>query len=37
MGRHAVDVPIPAAAVLEAEIVPSVPSIEQAARALVKE
>ena len=37
MSRHAVDVPIPAAAVLEAEVVPSVSSIKQAARALVKE
>lgn len=37
MGRHAVDVPIPAAAVLEAEVVPSVSSIGQAASALVKE
>jgi acetoin:2,6-dichlorophenolindophenol oxidoreductase subunit beta len=37
MGRHAVDVPIPAAAVLEAEIVPSVRSIKQAVRAMVKE
>ncbi len=36
MGRHAVSVPIPAAAVLEAEVVPSVPSIAQAARDLVK-
>ena len=36
MSRHAVSVPIPAAAVLEAEVVPSVPSIAQAARDLVK-
>jgi acetoin:2,6-dichlorophenolindophenol oxidoreductase subunit beta len=36
MGRHAVDVPIPAAAVLETEVVPSVTSIGQAVRALVK-
>lgn len=37
MSRHAVDVPIPAAAVLEAEVVPSVSSIKRAARGLVKE
>lgn len=36
MARHAVTVPIPAAAVLEAEVVPSARSIAQAARALVK-
>ncbi len=36
MSRHAVTVPIPAAAVLEAEVVPSVPSIARAARDLVK-
>jgi pyruvate dehydrogenase E1 component beta subunit len=36
MSRHAVNVPIPAAAVLEAEVVPSVPSIAQAARDLVE-
>ncbi len=36
MARHAVDVPIPAAATLEAEVVPSARSIAQAARALVK-
>lgn len=36
MARHAVDVPIPAAAILEAEIVPSARSIAQAARGLVR-
>jgi acetoin:2,6-dichlorophenolindophenol oxidoreductase subunit beta len=36
MGRHAVSVPVPAAAVLEAEVVPSAPSIARAARDLVK-
>jgi pyruvate dehydrogenase E1 component beta subunit len=36
MARHAVDVPIPAAAVLEAEVVPSARSIAWAGRALVK-
>ncbi len=36
MGRHAIDVPIPAAAVLEAEVVPTPASIGAAASALVK-
>ncbi len=36
MARHAVDVPIPAAAILEAEVVPSARSIAQASRGLVK-
>jgi len=36
MARHAVEVPIPAAAVLEDEVVPSARSIAQTARSLVK-
>ena len=36
MGRHGVSVPIPASAVLEAEVVPSARSIAHAARNLVK-
>jgi len=37
MARHAVDVPIPAAAVLEREVVPSASSIKRAACAMVRE
>jgi acetoin:2,6-dichlorophenolindophenol oxidoreductase subunit beta len=36
MGRHAVDVPVPASAVLEAEVVPSARSIARAAADLIR-